>query len=665
MKERAKTILLIMVMLLGMILPLLSSVVVHAVAPTLPDADGKQTFIFHKVNYATPVINTGEQLIFDDNLYLAGAQFSAYDITALFEAIKLGDVIIDNSVFPAVVSLPVGAKTPITDSDTIYKKLDAYVGQFASAAEMDADLEDKLSADTWKSVHKGTTADTVALEDDKSAFLTLDTKVGGKQAAYVFFETKLPDKDADDNDIVEEDVLKAIPMVVILPILKTGTSDIKKDGVHIYPKNEISVPTKKLVDETQRASKGVSVGEIVDWELTVTIPSLFAKTFKIGNTEYFAYNTIGIIDEMKDNLEFIEWVSIDDGVSPVEAISTIPMGGSKNLDDAFGGFFKVEELSAVIIGTHWHTLVISPIKASVPITTSKGEFDLYEATEAEKDYRKKLIGKKVTIIIRTRALQEEVGVPIENKYHPEFKNNHHELFPHIVLDEDKDDVQTYGYRFRKHDASTLAGLAGATFGIKANPTVPAPPSTETRALPVHNFAGQLDNGFIGFAYDGTRYLVATKEQVEAYLDAIANNQAWKDWKAGMPGAPKPASPEEVFFELKADPELLIAGLEVGSYKIFEIAPPTGYVLSSALKGGLVFNVTKTSYGNSDFGSPTILATDTYHNLLNEKGGNLPNTGGVGLIYIVIAVVTLFAAMFGFNMLKEKIQTSQEKHSDDI
>ena len=200
-KSNWRTILATLIMVLPFVLGIGS--MTDVMAAEVPDT---QTVTIHKLQYdslpGNPTQNTGDEMDFSGKP-LAGAVFTAYDVTAVYWA--------------------------------AYDKADGNDGLKTAAAEA------AVRALTDADLGEGTAFDPTG-EDGKSS-LSLATKVDGRNAIYLFKETTSP------AGVVQS---KSADFILGLPVYDEGTDDAK-DEVHVYPKNEVKELklefTKMGVDE--------------------------------------------------------------------------------------------------------------------------------------------------------------------------------------------------------------------------------------------------------------------------------------------------------------------------------------------------------------------------------------------------------------------------------
>jgi hypothetical protein len=455
MKARIKGFLMLLTLLLGMVLPMIGGIGVSAAEPT-------QNIILHKVDSSSNVHmvidNDGTKTPGTGKTFLAGAKFQAFDVTELFVAVRKGTVIINNNAFP--VKLEAGSGVEIPSTKAVHALVEAYLGQFQvgdigtlNAALGARGLGNIISNVSWK------TGPTVASPDDNTAFMNLPIGNSGEQKAYVIFEIESP----------VNAIGPAVPMVIALPMLDPADSSSLLSEVHIYPKNSISVPTKNLVIPDQKSTLGVSVGEFVDFDLTVKIPDEFDEIFRhTDGNDYFKYSYIDIIDTMQDGLAFYKWIGVNgQGFNLHEAneysyeIIRNPPGTAflANVRQGNSGVSKSSTLT--IIFDYNLNNVVNLEDYAVPADP------MIKVTPNETANRQKLVGTTLTVRIRTIVTDKfpGVGVPIVNEYHPVFRNGEGK-FPDIPLGPAKESVQTYGYRFKKHDLADNTGLNGASFSIR-------------------------------------------------------------------------------------------------------------------------------------------------------------------------------------------------------
>jgi hypothetical protein len=216
--------------------------------------------------------NTGEEMDeFKDATPLDGVEFQAYNITKEFRA-----------------SLSGGPDQGETMKTFIQRKMKEFVASHGTEAEMDP--KDLVGTQTTANGGLAKFADLPAFKD-------------GQHQVYVFYETKSPGNVKD----------KAAPMIVVLPVMKVGTSE-PNDNIHLYPKNEIGETEfkKEMVSEEGQDStlvKAIEVGKQEQYYLEFTMPYDIGNTYEKEGKTHTTYQSFQFKDAV--NKPGLSFVSLD------------------------------------------------------------------------------------------------------------------------------------------------------------------------------------------------------------------------------------------------------------------------------------------------------------------------------------------------------------------
>ncbi|MDT2816598.1 SpaH/EbpB family LPXTG-anchored major pilin [Vagococcus lutrae] len=108
-------------------------------------------------------------------------------------------------------------------------------------------------------------------DDGKATFGNVAMKRDGKDAVYLFLETKTPN---------EPTITKiAAPIVLAMPIYKNDNKELNRD-IHVYPKNESAENKKEMTNKglTEVEVNGVkypnvTTGDTLNYKLTINVPT--------------------------------------------------------------------------------------------------------------------------------------------------------------------------------------------------------------------------------------------------------------------------------------------------------------------------------------------------------------------------------------------------------
>lgn len=111
----------------------------------------------------------------------------------------------------------------------------------------------------------------VTQENGQATFKNVAMKRDGKDAVYLFLETKTPNKPTITKI--------AAPIVLAMPIYKNDNKELNRD-IHVYPKNESAENKKEMTNEglTEVELNGVkypnvTTGDTLNYKLTINVPT--------------------------------------------------------------------------------------------------------------------------------------------------------------------------------------------------------------------------------------------------------------------------------------------------------------------------------------------------------------------------------------------------------
>lgn len=155
---------------------------------------------------------------------------------------------------------------------------------------------DLTTADAWKSVPTGTAPKTI---DDVKTDFCLVAENGTAQTTNDNGETTFANLAlglyyVQETGAPANIVSKTAPFYVSIPLPHKDLGWLYT--VHAYPKNQEADKPSKTIN-TDDAQAGVTVGSIVEWTITQTVPAL-----NTGET----YTSASIWDNLTDGLEYVE-----------------------------------------------------------------------------------------------------------------------------------------------------------------------------------------------------------------------------------------------------------------------------------------------------------------------------------------------------------------------
>lgn len=262
-----------LVMLVTLVLPLLGSMLGGLTQGVrAATADSTVDITLHKKAFDKMpelIENTGEEMDeFKDATPLDGVEFQVYNITKEFRA-----------------SLSGGPDEGETMKTFIQRKMKEFVASHGTEAEMDP--KDLVGTQTTANGGLAKFVDLPAFKD-------------GQHQVYVFYETQSPENVKG----------KAAPMIVVLPIMKVGTSTPNYD-IQLYPKNKIGESNfdKEMVGsvgEANTVTKDIEVGKQVQYYLEFTMPYDIGNTYKKDGKEHTTYQSFQFKDAVnKPGLSFV------------------------------------------------------------------------------------------------------------------------------------------------------------------------------------------------------------------------------------------------------------------------------------------------------------------------------------------------------------------------
>lgn len=315
--------------------------------------------------------NTGEV---DNNFGgtpLAGVTFTAYDVTDHYLNLR-------------------------SNGDTAEK----------ASQEVQSDATDAAPSYATK-VAEGVTAGA----DGTVTFSNLKSKDGDKDKVYLFVETNSP------TNVTQ----KAAPIVLALPVYKSGSDSEINSDVHVYPKNEqTDAITKDLSDESKK-------------DLIVTLPD-GSKVYNATYGQKFGYQLQiavpwNIADKDTFNVVDTPNLGIDDDAT------TVKVAGLTEGTD-----YTVSATDATDKNGKGFKITFNPTAAAVKAAAGKKLTVTYDATLTNAAVPDKALNNTATLNIGNGT--DVTSTPVQG---PE--------------------IYTGGVKFVKQDKQSAAKLAGAEFQL--------------------------------------------------------------------------------------------------------------------------------------------------------------------------------------------------------
>lgn len=161
--------------------------------------------------------------------------------------------------------------------------------------------------------------------DGKATFGNVAMKRDGKDAVYLFLETKTPNKPTITKI--------AAPIVLAMPIYKNDNKDLNRD-IHVYPKNESAENKKEMTNKglTEVEVNGVkypnvTTGDTLSYKLTINVPT---------NITHESTTGYAIKDTPSEGLEYIK------GTINIEGLN---LGEDYKIEEVGNGFKIIFELN--------------------------------------------------------------------------------------------------------------------------------------------------------------------------------------------------------------------------------------------------------------------------------------------------------------------------------
>ena len=357
-----------------LVLPLLLSAVL-GVANVSADSTDTVNVTLHKRVFDEGQVpanktNTGDVDSSFGGTPLAGVTFTAYDVTDHYLALRKGGQTAEEA-------------TQAVQKDAV-DKAPSYANQVG------------------QDVTKGA--------DGTVTFSNLASKDGDKDKVYLFVETNSP------TDITQ----KADPIVLALPIYKTGSDSEINTNIHVYPKNEKSTAITKDLNDKSKTALEVTLGDSKVYNAT------FGQTFGYQLQIAVPWN---IADKLAFNVVDTPNLGIDDDAS------TVQVAGLTKCTD-----YKVEASAANDQNGKGFKITFDTSTAAVKAAAGKKLTITYDATLTNAAVPDKALNNTATLNI-----DNGTGVTSTPTQGPE--------------------IYTGGINFVKKDKQSLKTLAKAEFQL--------------------------------------------------------------------------------------------------------------------------------------------------------------------------------------------------------
>ncbi|MBY5024638.1 isopeptide-forming domain-containing fimbrial protein [Streptococcus suis] len=551
----------------------------------------------------------------------------------------------------------------------------------------------------WKKVEAGTTATTetktganLGIADDNDNYQldptypngVLTTTNGAEftlaNGTYIFVEDK--ENSPYYNGQKELTGMKAVPFKLELPQAKVdGTGYFNTtDALNVYPKNTEDKPEiEKTFGDNTKDTKGVNIGDDIDYKITTTVP------------KDAAYKTFAWEDTMVNGLDF-KTGTLDISSAQVSLTDTdyslveTKRGFTVKLTDA--GLAKLETAAKAgdvnFTLTYKATLndsaaVDTEIPNKVKLIYGNRPSDFSEPKSTKPSNGKIIVkktwtdvaavdvtfgvyeketGKRVgQIVLSNGATEGELTGLDNNKDYivieetsvpgslPNYSNgdlgvinvNNKKNPNPEPLEPEEPKVITYGKRFVKTDdnvdKSAAAKLVGAKFVVQKDGQFLALKDAATQATEIAAYQNAEDAYVAAVKAENPNQddINAKKATRDAAYEAM--NMQWT-WVSNQS--------EAFTFVSSTDGKFEVKGLNAGTYQLVETKAPDGYAL---LTSPIEFQV-----GPGTWTDNSETAIDG-HTRVNNKKVTIPQTGGIGTL--VFTVVGLSVMVFAFIAMKKR------------
>ncbi|MBL1124895.1 isopeptide-forming domain-containing fimbrial protein [Streptococcus suis] len=501
------------------------------------------------------------------------------------------------------------------------------------------------------------------------------------EGTYIFVEDK--ENSPYYNQDKELTGMKAVPFKLELPQAKVdGTGYFNTtDALNVYPKNTEDKPeiTKTFGDDTTD-TKGVNIGDDIDYKITTTVPKDAAyKTFAWEDTMVagldfktgslvISSDQVSLTDTDYSLVETKRGFTVkltNDGLAKLE---TAAKAGDVNftltykatLNDSAAVDTEIPNKVKLIYGNRPSDFSepksTTPVNGEIKVEKTWGEgttqkdvvFGVYEKETGVRvgaiTLQAGTTSGKLTGLDDTKEyiVIEETSVPgslpnytngatgtinVENKKNP----NPDPLEP------EEPKVITYGKRFVKTDdnvdKSAATKLVGAKFVVKnAAGEFLALKDETTRTAQMSAYQNAEDAYVAAVNEKKPQNEIETKKAARDVAYEAMNMQ-WT-WVSSQSAAFTFVSSTDGHFEVK--------GLNAGTYQLVETKAPDGYAL---LTSPIEFQV-----GLGTWTDNSETAIDG-HTRVNNKKVTIPQTGGIGTL--VFTVVGLSVMVFAFIAMKKR------------
>lgn len=405
---------------------------------------------------------------------------------------------------------------------------------------------------------------------------------------YLVVETKTPIVQENGKDTIQ--YVASTPFFVAIPQSDqttaygeeaTEATTAWQYDVVATPKNEeVSIDKKIVENETNKDTDTVAVGDTINYEITSTSPKYTAEYFDYGEGEEKTNPTYNILDTLSDGLTLNK------------------LNGDGSIIDG-----------SIIVSVNGNEL-------KSKTTEDKKEITWYTLSPIKDEKTKKTIGFKIQFTPDFLKKEKYKGATVKVKYSVTVNEN-----AVVGTDGNTNDVKL---EYTRKPGDSATGVPGKTT-----------PKVYTYGLVVKKVDGKDNNILLS----GAEFKLYKVEKIEKENGKVEEKETQitnlKDMTNGT-------------YTTGKNGVVTFNGLDVGTYRLEEVKAPKNYTL---LKDKIEFTITDANPGPDgviDINSSEKVTINKDNKgqltttITNNKGFNLPSTGGMGTYIFTIGGLVVMA-----------------------
>lgn len=405
---------------------------------------------------------------------------------------------------------------------------------------------------------------------------------------YLVVETKTPIVQENGKDTIQ--YVASTPFFVAIPQSDqttaygeeaTEATTAWQYDVVATPKNEeVSIDKKIVENETNKDTDTVAVGDTINYEITSTSPKYTAEYFDYGEGEEKTNPTYNILDTLSDGLTLNK------------------LNGDGSIIDG-----------SIIVSVNGNEL-------KSKTTEDKKEITWYTLSPIKDEKTKKTIGFKIQFTPDFLKKEKYKGATVKVKYRVTVNEN-----AVVGTDGNTNDVKL---EYTRKPGDSATGVPGKTT-----------PKVYTYGLVVKKVDGKDNNILLS----GAEFKLYKVEKIEKENGKVEEKETQitnlKDMTNGT-------------YTTGKNGVVTFNGLDVGTYRLEEVKAPKNYTL---LKDKIEFTITDANPGPDgaiDINSSEKVTINKDNKgqltttITNNKGFNLPSTGGMGTYIFTIGGLVVMA-----------------------